>query len=571
MHFTTPYKDTQREELAHTEATLTEWREKQTQESEEVVSLTARIQQLHGHLRVHTQLLSTASSMVKTLEFVVSQQRAELFPVMAIPDDVLSFIFQAVRTYIPDVDADPAAPTVNYHMNGSVAVAHIAAVSRKWRAVALRTPSIWSTINIPPLNQPRVRLAKSSAVSWVEERVSRTGSAPLRISFLCIGRPDDKVYASILRVLAKRTSQWQHLAAVCHQPFPELWKYLIGPLPALESIVLSASSQENPQRWDPWSHWPSTADDKPRYLSLAPNLRNVSIFSVPPLWLSNGRTPAGWASVQYFDLAYDVCSIEYLWDILAGMSGLRFLRLKSSQPRILSAPLSTVHGFVELPHLTRLSLVGPFAAWQLVRTDTAVLLAPVLSTLILESCVHSVPHLDVLFRSWPSIEAIEIHGSNLATMPDIVPALRCAFGVRRVVFNASGISGDLLRALADPHDVMWPVLEHMELLGGHVLGTGGPRLAELIRVRTGIELEHKMVSAWTKLKSILINEVSHVEECDRRAFGLLRSWTDCSSAMYEVVRMQIHLSRRDPDVKPDFFCNVGAYQLFWIGYLLCQI
>ncbi|KAH7099098.1 hypothetical protein BKA62DRAFT_710881 [Auriculariales sp. MPI-PUGE-AT-0066] len=508
------------EELAKNETTLAEWREKQARERRSIESLTAQIQQLQSQLRNHRQSSSAASMMVRTLELVVRQQRADLFPVMTVPDDVLSIIFEAVRTDVPDVDADPAAPTVNYHMGGSVAVARVAAVSRRWRAVALRTPRIWSTINIPPLNQPGARLAKARAISWLEERVSRSGSAPLSISFLCVDEPKDKAYAAILRTLAKRTTSWQHLAAVCQRPFPELWKYLVGPLPALKSIVVSASSQNSTMNWDPWFHWPAEVDDKPRYLSLAPNLREVSLYSVPPMWLRGSRAACNWSSIQSFDIAFDWDVATELWATLACMISLTSLRLETSQPRIFIASPPTAHDQIELLLLRHLSLVGPFAPSLLISADASrpVVIAPSLRTVLVEKCLHSVPHLGVLLGGLQSVDTIEMYHSNLATIPDLVPSLRPALGVHTFIGDHMAVSGALLHALADTEDVMWPGLEHIEFRGVQLLGTASPRLAELVRARSRAIItlkDHLGLPSWVNLKSILVDDGSLVEECDR--------------------------------------------------------
>lgn len=140
-----------------------------------------------------------------TIESSILQHQGVLHPIRTVPDDVLLAIFQwCSELAVYDRDATPLVP--------EDAPWTLARVSRRWRALALSSPRLWSTVNIHPLPLPRDELRR--ATTWLVLQIRRSQRCDLTI--LVSGTIADRetgvhnqLLVSCLDLLRLTTDRWR--------------------------------------------------------------------------------------------------------------------------------------------------------------------------------------------------------------------------------------------------------------------------------------------------------------------------------------------------------------------------
>ncbi|KDQ13750.1 hypothetical protein BOTBODRAFT_145938 [Botryobasidium botryosum FD-172 SS1] len=137
----------------------------------------------------------------------------EMSPISCLPDEVLSLIFEAVCTGQNSLRSIPL---------------NVAAVSRAWRGVALRTPRIWTAITM----------------CYADLFIPRSKSVPLDI-VVKAGCPD-KAMAEYLALCIPHSDRWRSLD-FCASEADVLIALSTAPMPKLQSLVVS---------WECRAWWP---------------------------------------------------------------------------------------------------------------------------------------------------------------------------------------------------------------------------------------------------------------------------------------------------------------------------
>ncbi|KAJ6589316.1 hypothetical protein B0H19DRAFT_1367704 [Mycena capillaripes] len=145
------------------------------------------------------------------------------YPVLTLPNEIVSELFVNVLPPYPLL-----APT-----SGPQSPTALGQICRKWRAIALSTPALWSTIDVT-LDYRKLKKEFSYLETWLE----RSRSHPLSIS-LKDGREEASVFQinCFLTTVYLHSAQLQHL--VLSLPFGDSnLELLQQPMPLLSSLEI---------------------------------------------------------------------------------------------------------------------------------------------------------------------------------------------------------------------------------------------------------------------------------------------------------------------------------------------
>ena len=505
------------QQFARCQDTLRDLLARHSHEITQLAALESRLAVAQAEVNVARRAASNTHLLVETMRGIVDRERTRLFPQSNLPDDVLLVIFEHSRTIIPDVDP----VTLDYHMLGSVTVARLAAVCKRWRRVALQAPHMWNIINIPPLNNPQCLIPKAYASKWVEERVQRSASAPLTIAFLLVDDPNDQVYADVLFALSRQAAQWSRLAVVCANPFPTLLKYLVGPLPMLTSILVGADSTADVfdplKAWDPWFGWASS-HDKPRVLGDAPALTCISFHGLPiGAWTP---VPDAWQNVEWLDVAHDWKHPVEVLDILQHMPNLHSLRIEAvrspqtnmcaTKTRVtLSRLRKLVLSYANTPSFFTMSGPPPDAVFDWLD-------APSVEHLVLQKLLATSPHLDRFVATLPMLNTVTLEELSFRHARDIPSVLRYAPLVDTLIIYRGALAPEFFQELSDSGHPLLPRLKRLDLREVPIIGTIGTRIAALVRIRAGSPpLSAGGQPVWARLKEFALDAESRMAASDR--------------------------------------------------------
>lgn len=305
--------------------------------------------------------------------------------VQSLPDEVLALIFtDLVR------DNSAACAWDECFIEASI-IPHamiqyrIAAVCRRWRQMALRTPTVWSFLVIPP-----VATADDAArLLWhAETMIERSRGTPIEVvipwqslnwTLTSFG------FADVLATVGRASRQWRHVSFILSGSVSTRLAYDIfrGPMPILETLAVLQLPYDGPL-----SLSDSDSDASPHYLPYCPALRRLIVqgcdvvhtgpsgplFSLVALTLST------------IELAGDV-----IWQVLSLLPALEYLDLRiEEQPQGLSAG-SNGSGQLRCPALAE--LICRSGAGDLFSSWGTNLDLPVLSTLELEHFSNDISNL----------------------------------------------------------------------------------------------------------------------------------------------------------------------------------
>ncbi|KAJ6584012.1 hypothetical protein DFH09DRAFT_1144043 [Mycena vulgaris] len=291
------------------------------------------------------------------LEVEIDAHKALMAPLRRIPNDVLGEIFVACLPTAHNALIDPGeAPLI------------LGRICKHWRSVAYSTPTLWSSLHIPPLTQewvwphvPKVPVARSVerkleevVAAWLD----RAAACPLSIFFSrfpnhLLESPD-----AVDRVIgASRRIRNLHIWGTCIGPVRPLLLLRGEDLPCLESIAIKCG----PDADHPLPFWDGVA------VFDAPNLRRIS-FNAHADAL---KLPLPWVQLTELNLE---CSIEY-HPPNQGQGGLdlngaqevlrRCPNLVRCCLHITNSNSFTPGPIITLPHLTTLTLYQSFPSVQL--------------------------------------------------------------------------------------------------------------------------------------------------------------------------------------------------------------
>ncbi|KAJ7684229.1 hypothetical protein DFH06DRAFT_1155067 [Mycena polygramma] len=156
------------------------------------------------------------------LEKKLAQERLDSYkyPVLTVPNELISEIFLHVLPIYPLAPplAGPSSPTV------------LSQICRRWREIALATPSLWRAIKLSGYDDPSPRQTET----WL----SRSGRCPLSIRVANLG---NSVPAAALAPLIPHCARWEH--AILHLS-PSQIATIDAPLPLLRHLLLYVEPQD---------------------------------------------------------------------------------------------------------------------------------------------------------------------------------------------------------------------------------------------------------------------------------------------------------------------------------------
>lgn len=206
------------------------------------------------------------------------------------PVEMLQAIFVEATNYTGDIWCTRAKYDIwtfpDYPYDQAVVPFALAAVNRQWRAVALRTPTLWTLIAVPNLDMEE---NTADFVKYVDLMLERSRNLALDL-ILCWHNChwDQSVhYGDILDAIGSRAHRWRSLSLPLPVDTPEqALGVLRRPMPQLEDVYLTRAAEGGTSLLFPW------AEDAPAYIPFSPRIRclhKTAFFHVPRLPLTGLR------------------------------------------------------------------------------------------------------------------------------------------------------------------------------------------------------------------------------------------------------------------------------------------
>ncbi|KAJ7672442.1 hypothetical protein DFH06DRAFT_93023 [Mycena polygramma] len=176
---------------------------------------------------IGTQIQELEASLGKLKErrnLLRDRLDAYTYPVLTLPNEIVSEIF------VHFLPVYPTPPPILGILSPNLLVQ----ICRKWREIALTTPTLWRGISLNLHKQTRLQ----QKLRLLETSLKRSASCPLSIN-LHIGLRGDYPETTdvILRTIATHCSRWEHLKldALIYS-FPSI----VGPLPVLRTLSMGS-------------------------------------------------------------------------------------------------------------------------------------------------------------------------------------------------------------------------------------------------------------------------------------------------------------------------------------------
>ncbi|KAJ7726391.1 hypothetical protein B0H16DRAFT_1894815 [Mycena metata] len=210
------------------------------------------------------EIIESLTRNNESLSQIILRSRSILSPVRRIPPEVLTHIFLLSAPSLQELkfgtwyDLLEQSPWT------------LGRICRRWRAVALASPAIWSTIIIHGEYD-----AEPCSLPMLETQLIRSGTYPLEIFFDCERRRYDRTADMTLEALAKHTARWKTFYIV--QTQLDRMPSVRGRVPLLEKVGVWESEEGQAGTDDGFSHPPQIA-----HFAIAPRLRSVEVVMCYP-------------------------------------------------------------------------------------------------------------------------------------------------------------------------------------------------------------------------------------------------------------------------------------------------
>ncbi|RDX50961.1 hypothetical protein OH76DRAFT_1402184 [Lentinus brumalis] len=269
-------------------------------------------------------------------------------PITKLSADVLSEIFlQVAIDGYHDVAPSPSftvpVPSIQRpesRVYGYIALSH---VCREWRRVALGTPGLWARMVFPCKHASEELFARSGqAPLWITAELDRSGHPT----------PHAELELSLIKANSSRLRQL-HLAGspLGIEDYLSTWTSRVD---AMEDLALLGSGP-----YDTVRQRGSLPKYPPLFSQSLRNIRRLVIQNIPFSWdcslLSSSLTTL--ATCTYAGSASITGSAEGLLSALGSMSGLQFLELSETVPRVLGGDSTAAQHVMPIVSLPRLRLL----------------------------------------------------------------------------------------------------------------------------------------------------------------------------------------------------------------------
>ncbi|KAF7334545.1 F-box domain-containing protein [Mycena venus] len=174
-------------------------------------------------LRVDVDLKRSLSAL--RIEQALAQERLDSYkyPVLTLPNEILCEIFER---FLPPY---PLCPP----LTGNLSPTFLTQICRKWRQVALATPTLWRAITLSFYRIPFERQGQ------ISDFLTRSGSCPLSIRNDDIGLSEP--IAEVFSTVALHRARWEYLYLSLS---PWQLPSINGPMPLLRHLRLSVNNPE---------------------------------------------------------------------------------------------------------------------------------------------------------------------------------------------------------------------------------------------------------------------------------------------------------------------------------------
>ncbi|KAJ7608713.1 hypothetical protein FB45DRAFT_379172 [Roridomyces roridus] len=311
-------------------------------------------EELEGHSSIEI-LERTEAGLQKTLQLCDSI----LSPIRHLPPEILAHIF---LFSLPPVKE--AEERVEWYEALDHSPWVLGRVSRRWRAVALNSPALWTSIII----QADGDSEEACCLPMLEAQLERSGKSPLDIIFMC--EEDPYLAEEALKKLIQHSARWKPLVITARN-ISSLPRRIRKKLPLLQTLCVRGYDSEA-EEYDGESPPPDYLD----HFGVAPRLRSLEVefpprFKVPWGQLTRYEASGGWddhISVLVklkrlesckLDMAHEAeLSDPFTWGSKT-IQLTRLRRLELSCERYNSGDCWSCPAWLRLPALTGLSIQGP--------------------------------------------------------------------------------------------------------------------------------------------------------------------------------------------------------------------
>nr|GAT56031.1 predicted protein [Mycena chlorophos] len=169
-----------------------------------------------------TEAVAFLSTRIRELEVSVAHQKSIVSPARKLPDELLGRVFSLV-----DKESDSDPPSLPAQTKNAVVQ-----VNAKWRAAALATPSLWSSILINPASMQRRPM-----FSLLSRQLEWSRPCPLTISYTS-DKSVVKTFDGCLRLLLDNSDRWHIVRLSLNKPDMQLFKTSAACFPSLEALDL---------------------------------------------------------------------------------------------------------------------------------------------------------------------------------------------------------------------------------------------------------------------------------------------------------------------------------------------
>ncbi|CAA7270817.1 unnamed protein product [Cyclocybe aegerita] len=242
-------------------------------EEAQILALIARVESERTQLQngSHHAWDRSARRKLERLGTFMNALRTVLAPIRRLPPELLCEVFshlQPLSSHTPEqVGLLSTPPTLGRFLHDIFAISHVCV---SWRALALATPSLWTSL--PPItlqNHKTAPARDAAALVCLRTVLKRSTAAPLAVSLSTLSAPETRAMP-VLALVAARAEQWESLTLDTHARFLPALACVRGRLPLLRKLTLNI--------WDHTASSNTSVDPEPYTMfEDAPLLRSVTL------------------------------------------------------------------------------------------------------------------------------------------------------------------------------------------------------------------------------------------------------------------------------------------------------
>ncbi|KAJ7045142.1 hypothetical protein C8F04DRAFT_525034 [Mycena alexandri] len=231
--------------------------------------------------------IKTLTRNNSSLRRTIQRCRSILSPIRRLPPEILTHIF-ILTTPVEE------AGNLPWHRSLEQSPWILGHICRRWRAVALTSPALWSSIVIQNIYSSDDD-SEPCSIPMLKAQLTRSGSYPLEVVFEYeVDGQNGYVVEKALKALAKCSSRWKSLSITAQQL--KRLPNIRGRVPLLEKLsVVGMEEEETDDGYDSGSSSRAIG-----HFAIAPRLRVVEMemgepfFDLPLVHLTHYESNGSW-------------------------------------------------------------------------------------------------------------------------------------------------------------------------------------------------------------------------------------------------------------------------------------